>query len=148
MKIEATINRTGTTLQAAILKAPPGSGGGSGGFVDGNLTFTEHIVTVTEGNNVANFGELIEYFASIISEVKVTEYAPIVGFSLVGIANTYNQAICGAVGSYGTQNYGFSWRYRDGYQQLGKDVWLSPRNWAAILVPGTQYKVYTIERFE
>ena len=143
MKIEATINRTGTTLQAAILKAPPVPGGG--GFADGNLFFAEHTVTVTEGNGVTNHEMLIRYF------LAQTGASHIIAYSLLGIADTYNQAIFGVMGASGASgmdvNIGYSYRYRSGYVKV-PNAFSAPAEWDAALIAGTQYKVYTVERIE
>ena len=113
-----------------------------GGFVDGNLTFAEHTVTVTEDNGVTNFANLVNYF------VTMTGSTTIFCISLVGIADTYNQVIICDIGAFQTKSYGISYRYRDGYQKMGDDLWMGPTNFTCALVPGTQYKVYSVERIE
>lgn len=122
-------------------KAAGGSEDG-GGFTDGNLIFWEQTITVGEDNGVTNYINLMNYFC------QLTGSTTIVAYSLVGIADTYNQAICGTIGAIRTENYGETWRYRNGYINVGNIVWWSPGDYDIIVVPGTQYKVYSIKRGE
>lgn len=110
------------------------TGGSAGdGFNDGNLRFTEYIVTIEEDNGVTNHENLLTYFNRKVGNKSVF------GYSLIGYADTYNQPICGS---------GFvnpvCYRYRDGYISVPSAM--GNTAYDAKLVAGTQYKVYCVER--
>ena len=129
------------TSAAGLLVEGTNEGGGGSGFADGNLLFSEHIVTVGEGNGVTNHANLIDYFYSITGKT-------IMAYSLIGIADTYNQAIYGAgVPTYQGSSYQcVCYRYRGGYMSIPSG--LANQAYDATLVVGTQYKVYCVERIE
>ncbi|MBO7251796.1 MAG: hypothetical protein J6V25_04125 [Oscillospiraceae bacterium] len=118
-------------------------GSGGGGFKDGNLLFSEHTVTVEEGNGVTNHANLIAYFYNKVGKKTVFAY------SLIGYADTYNQAIFGA--GVGASDASLNipvvcYRYRNGYVNTASG--LGNQAYDAALVVGTQYKVYCVERIE
>lgn len=119
------------------------SGGGGSGFTDGNLLFSEHTVTVEEGNGVTDHLNLLDYFYNQVGGgAKV-----ILAYSLVGYADTYNQPIFGGgIGRSGMDQGILCYRYRNGY--LSIPAGLSNAAYDAALVVGTQYKVYCVERIE
>lgn len=127
-------------MPAEIACIESGGGGGSG-FTDGNLLFSEHIVTVEEGNGVTNHANLLDYFYSFTGKT-------IMAYSLIGIADTHNQPICGAgVPMYNGAKYpSICYRYRNGYISIPQG--LANTAYDAALVVGTQYKVYCVERNE
>ena len=135
---DAIRGKTGKT-DGLTLDQMPGEiagiqGGGGGVFTDGNLLFSEAIVTVEAGNGVTNHLNLLDYFMGITGKT-------ILAYSLMGIADTYNQPILGA-GAAGTICY----RYRDGYISI--PLAFANSAYDAALVVGTQYKVYCVERRE
>lgn len=111
--------------------------GGDGGFTDGNLLFSEHIVTVEAGNDVTNHSNLLAYFANQTGKQTVIAY------SLIGIADTYNQPIMGCGIGASENIVGLCYRYRNGYISIPG---LANHSYDAALVVGTQYKVYCVER--
>lgn len=120
-----------------------GASGGGSGFEDGNLVFSEHIVTVEEGNGVTNHANLIAYFYTKVGKKTIVAY------SLIGYADTYNQPIFG--GGTGTSDATLNipvvcYRYRNGYVNV--PAALGNSAYDAALVVGTQYKVYCVERIE
>lgn len=144
---DAIRDKTGKTegltldqMPAEIASIESGGGGGSG-FTDGNLLFSEYIVTVEEGNGVTNHANLLNYFYTFTGKT-------IMAYSLIGIADTYNQPICGAgVTAISGTNYSpICYRYRDGY--ISVPPALANGAYDAAVVVGTQYKVYCAERNE
>lgn len=121
---------------AAVLGISGGEGGG--GFADSNLVFAEHTVTIGEGNGVENFQTMMEYLVNQLPGKNILAY------SLIGFANTYNQAILFTMGAIGSINKGIAYRYRDGYVFL-ENGWAEPANYTCVAVVGSQYKVYTVE---
>lgn len=122
-------------FKAAVEGIEAGSGGE--GFSDGNLSFSEHIVTVGEDNGVTNHVNLMSYFFSMVGEKSIFAY------SLIGVADTYNQAIMGSgFNCEGIENK-ICYRYRDGY--ISVPAALGNAAYDAALVVGTQYKVYCTE---
>lgn len=114
--------------------------GGGGGFTDGNLLFSEHIVTVEAGNGVTNHVNLVQYFRSFTGK-------PVFAYSLIGIADTYNQPIMGVgLTTNGDNSNVICYRYRGGYIDMANGLFNSAYD--AALVVGTQYKVYCVERKE
>ena len=114
--------------------------GSDGGFTDGNLMFSEHIVTVEAENGVTNHGNLMQYFANVTGKT-------VFAYSLMGIADTNNQPICGSgIVSSNVALQGVCYRYRNGYNSIPSG--LANVAYDAALVVGTQYKVYCVERKE
>lgn len=113
---------------------------GGSGFADGNFRFSEHVITVGEGNGVTNHRELVKYFASFVGGKSIIAY------SLIGIADTYNQPIMGSGIEREDIENRICYRYRDGY--ISVPPALGNGAYDAALVVGTQYKVYCTERIE
>jgi hypothetical protein len=124
---------------AAVLGISGGEGGG--GFADSNLVFAEHTVTIGEDNGVDNYESFVNYLSAQLSGVTVVAY------SLIGVADTYNQPVYGAFSSQGTNNQGFGCRFRNGYIDVPEAVH-GAGGWVCAPVVGSQYKVYTVERIE
>ena len=142
---DAIRGKTGKTDKLTLEQMPGEiegieAGGGGSGFADGNFRFSEHVITVGEGNGVTNHSELGQYFASLVGGKSIIAY------SLIGIADTYNQPIMGSgVRIEGIENT-LCYRYRDGY--ISVPTALGNGAYDAALVVGTQYKVYCTERIE